>query len=197
MLEEAIEVIRLLWTGKDITHHGNWYSVENARIYTLPEQPPQILMSGFGPRATDLAAKVADGFISTKPDREMLERFRSRAKPEAVAQVGFKVAWAPTQDEGVRLAHKIWPNAGLPGELAQILPTPQHFEQASTLVTEEQTRQAVTAGNDPAKHVEAFAPFMDAGFDEVYVANMGPHFADMLRMYGQHVLPALRKGTKD
>jgi G6PDH family F420-dependent oxidoreductase len=192
MLEEAVEVIRLLWSGKDVSHHGRYYTVENARIYTLPEQPPQILMSGFGPAATDLAAKIADGFISTKPDKKMLERFRSGAKPEATSQVGFKVAWAPTEDEGVELAHRIWPTAGLPGELSQILLTPAHFEQASTLVTLDQTRESVVAGNDPTKHREAFAPFTDAGFDEVYVANMGPHYADMLKVYGEAVLPALR-----
>jgi G6PDH family F420-dependent oxidoreductase len=193
MLEEAVEVIRLLWSGKDITHHGKHYSVENARIYTLPEQPPQILMSAFGPLATDLAAKIADGFISTKPDKEMLERYRSGAKPQTTSQVGFKVAWAPTQDEGVGHAHRIWPNSGLPGELAQILPTPQHFEQASTLVTQDMTREAVTAGNDPEEHVQTFAPYTDAGFDEVYVANMGPHYAEMLKRYGEEVLPALRR----
>jgi G6PDH family F420-dependent oxidoreductase len=192
MLEEAVEVIRLLWSGKDVTHHGKYYSVENARIYTLPEQPPQILMSAFGPLAADLAAKIADGFISTQPDKEMLDRYRSGAKPGTTSQVGFKVAWAPTEDEGVGLAHTIWPNAGLPGELAQILPTPQHFEQASTLVTEDMTRESVTAGNDPAKHVETFKPYTDAGFDEIYVANMGPHYADMLKRYGEDVLPALR-----
>jgi G6PDH family F420-dependent oxidoreductase len=192
MLEEAVEVIRLLWSGRDVSHQGKWYTVENARIYTMPEHPPQILMSGLGPASTDLAAKIADGYISTRPDTEMLGRYRSGAKPEAVTSAGLKVAWAPTEDEGVDLAHQIWPTSGLPGELSQILPTPQHFEQASTLVTRESTREAVAAGNDPVKHLEAYAPYVDAGFDEVYVANMGPHYADMLRAYGESVLPTLR-----
>lgn len=105
MLEETVEVIRLLWSGKEVSHQGQWYTVENARIYTLPEHEPQILMSGFGPQATDLAAKIADGYISTSPDREMVQRYRSAAKPESTAQVGFKVAWAPTEDEGFELDH--------------------------------------------------------------------------------------------
>lgn len=104
------------------------------------------------------------------------------------------MAWAPTVDEGVELAHRIWPTSGLPGELAQILPNPAHFEQASTLITRESTRDSVTAGNDPARHVEAFAPYLDAGFDEVFVAKMGPHYGDILRTYGEAVLPALRSG---
>ncbi len=192
MLEEAVEVIRALWTGEDLTHHGRHYTVENARIYTRPESPPEILMSGFGPLATDLAARIADGFVSTKPDAEMLARFRKSAKPGATGQVGFKVAWAPTEDEGVRLAHSIWPNSGLPGELAQVLPTVEHFEQAATLVTEDQTRSAVTAGCDPQEYVEAYAPFVEAGFDEIYVATMGPYWAPMLERFGTDVLPELR-----
>lgn len=175
MLEEAVEVIRLLWSGRQVLHHGRWYTVENARIYTLPQGPQQILMAGFGPRATNLAAKIANGCISTKPDKELLGRYRSRAKPAATAQVGFKVAWAPTEDEGVSLAHRIWRNAGLPRELAQILPTPGHFQQASTLVTEEQTRVGLTAaGNDPAKHLEAFAPVHGRGLRRGICRQHGP-----------------------
>jgi G6PDH family F420-dependent oxidoreductase len=192
MLEEAVHLIRELWTGKDVTHHGAYYTVENARLYTRPEKPPEILMSGFGPKATDLAAQIADGYISTMPDAELLGRFRSAAKEGATAQVGFKVAWAPTPEEGVRLAHSIWPNSGLPGELSQVLPTPEHFEQASTLVTEEQVGESLSAGNDPARHIEAYTPYVEAGFDEVYVANMGPHWAEMLRGFGAEVLPELR-----
>lgn len=192
MLEEAIDVIRQLWTGDDITHHGEFYTVENARIWTLPETPPEILMSGFGPIATDLAARIADGYVNTTPDKELVEHFRAKAKAGAVTQAGFKVAWAPDEDEGIRLAHEIWPNAGLPGELSQVLPTVEHFEQASTLVTREKIAEGATAGCSPEAHVAAYRPFLDAGFDEIYVANMGPHYADMIRAYGTDVLPVLR-----
>lgn len=192
MLEEAVEVIRALWTGEDVTHHGAYYTVENARLHTRPETPPEILMSGLAPGSTDLAARIADGYISTMPDADLLDRFRRAGRDGATAQVGFKVAWAPSQDEAVHLAHTIWPTAGLPGELSQVLPTTEHFEQASSLVTEDQTRESVTAGNDPARHIEAFTPYVEAGFDEVYVANMGPHWSEMLRGFGKEVLPELR-----
>lgn len=192
MLEEAVGLIRELWGGGDVTHRGKHYTVENARIWTLPEVLPRITISGFGPKATDLAARVGDGYVTTTPDPELLQRFRDSAQPDAIAQAGFKVAWADTVDEGVDHAHRIWPNAGLPGELAQVLPTVEHFEQASTLVTREQTAAAVTAGSDVDQHVEAFTPYLDAGFEEIYVANMGPNYAPMLRVYGQEVLPRLR-----
>ena len=192
MLEEAVELIRALWSGECISHRGRHYTLDNAQIYTLPHTPPPIYMSGFGPKATDLAARIADGYINTSPDRDLLERYRAKAQPGARAQAGFKVAYGQTADEGVGHAHRLWANSGLPGELAQVLPTPSHFEQASSLVTKEMTAESVVAGPDPERHAEAFKPYLEAGFDEIYVGNMGPHYREMIRMYGEQVLPALR-----
>lgn len=191
MLEEAVEVIRRLWTGEFVNHRGRFYTVDNARIYTLPDEPPAIYMSGFGPKATDVAARIADGYQTTSPDTELLGRFRegSGGKP---AQVGFKVSWADSEDEGAAIAHRLWSNAGLPGELAQVLPSPVHFEQASELVTEEMTRESVVCGSDIDRHVEEFAPYVEAGFEEIFVSNMGENYREMLAAYGEHVLPALR-----
>lgn len=191
MLEEAVELIRELWGGEFVNHRGRHYTADTARIYTLPDEPPPIYISGFGPEATELAARIGDGYITTSPDTDLLGRFRelSGGKP---AQAGTKVSWAPTEDEGAEIAHRLWANSGLPGELAQVLPSPRHFEQASQLVTLEQTREAVVCGSDPEAHLEGLQPFIDAGFDELYVSNMGQHWAEMIQMYGAEVLPRLR-----
>jgi len=191
MLAEAVEVIRALWSGETLTHSGPFYTVDTARLYTLPDEPPPIYVSGFGPKATDLAAEIGDGYITTSPDADLLQRFKkgSGGKP---AQAGFKVCYAPTEDEAVDIAHRLWANAGVPGELAQVLPSPKHFEQVSDLVTKEMTRESSVCGPDEERHVDAFTPFLDAGFDEVYVSNMGPNYEAMLRVYGDKVLPALR-----
>lgn len=196
MLEEAVEVIRALWTGDVVRHDGRFYTVDTARIYTLPDEPPPIYISGFGPAATALAARIGDGYITTSPDTELLGQFREQSggKP---AQIGLKACWAPTQAEGVEIAHRLWANSGLPGELAQVLPSPQHFEQASQLVTADMTRESVTCGPDVDTHVDALLAAVEAGFEEVYVANMGPHYTDMIAAYGEHVLPALRSRTAD
>ena len=188
MLEEAVALIRQLWTGEVVTTEGKHYKVDHARIYNLPETPPEIYISGFGPKATELAGRIADGFINTSPDDTLLKTFRdaSGGKP---AQAGAKVAFAPTKEEGWGHAHRLWPNAGLPGEMAQILPTPEHFEQATELVTEEMTQNSVVAGNDPADHLEQVSSYADAGYDELYVANMGPHFREMIAFYGEKVIP--------
>jgi hypothetical protein len=117
-----------------------------------------------------------------------VERFK-KASGGRPTMGGVKVAYAETADEGWAHAHRLWPNAGLPGEMAQILPTPEHFEQASRLVTEDSTRESVVAGRDVGQHVEQVQEYADAGFEELYVANMGPHWKDMIAFYGEHVLP--------
>ena len=191
-LEEAIGLIRELWTGETVTHYGKHFTCDSARIYTLPDAPPPIYVSGFGPKATELAARLGDGYITTSPDTELLGQFReaSGGKP---TQIGMKVAWAPTEEEGVEEAHRLWANSGLPGELAQVLPSPKHFEQASQLVTRESTAQSVSCGPDLEKHLEALQPALDAGFEELYVSNMGRHYREMIEAFGAEGLPELRR----
>ncbi|WP_017936256.1 TIGR03557 family F420-dependent LLM class oxidoreductase [Nocardioides sp. Iso805N] len=190
MLEEAVGLIRELWTGEVVTTRGTHYSVDHARIYNVPDTPPEIFVSGFGPKAVDLAARIGDGYIGTAPDSELVAGFKeaSGGKP---AQAGAKVAFASTEEEGWEHAHRLWPNAGLPGELAQILPTPEHFEQATALVTMDSTRDSVVAGTDVGKHLSQIQQYAEAGYDELYVANMGPHYLEMIEFYGRDVLPAL------
>ena len=190
MLEEAVDLMRELWDGGFVTRAGRHYRVDHARIYTLPEEPPPVYVSGFGPKATDVAARIGDGYISTAPDAELVSRFKaaSGGKP---AHAGTKVAYADTVDEGVAHAHRLWANSGLPGELSQVLPSPRHFEQASQLVTEESTRESVVAGNDPETHLEQIREYEKAGYDALYVANMGPHHQAMIEFYGREVLPRL------
>jgi G6PDH family F420-dependent oxidoreductase len=192
MLEEAVAVMRELWQGDFVYHHGRHYTVENARVYTLPEQPPKVYVSAFGPKAFDLALRIGDGFITTQPDAEHVEEWRAKAGADRPTQAGYKVCVAESEDEGVAIAHRLWRNAGLPGELSQVLPSPKHFEQASELVTEDMTRQSTTCGRDVDAHVRAFQPYADAGFDEIYVSNMGPNHRMFFDLYRDEVLPRLR-----
>jgi G6PDH family F420-dependent oxidoreductase len=200
MLEEAIGLIRRLWTGDVVSARGRHYQVSNARIYTRPEQPPPIYVSGFGPAAVASAAKIADGYIGTAPDPELVGQFKeaSGGKP---AQAGCKAAWADTRDEGVDHAHRLWSNSGLAGELSQVLPTVRHFEQAMTMVDRESTSERVVAGPDVEEHLNQLREYADAGYDEIYVANMGPNYLAMIEAYGRNVLPAMtgkrRKGARE
>lgn len=192
MLAEAVEVIRRLWTGEVVDHRGQHYTVDNARIYTLPQQPPEIWISGFGPEATRLAGRLGDGYVTTSADQELLALFRSTSEGKP-ASAGFKAAWAPTEEEGVEHAHRLWRTSGVPGELAQVLPTPRHFEQAAELVTPGMTRDSLVCGPDIERHVASYGPYLAAGFEEVYVAAIGPYYRDMISRFGADVLPAVRE----
>lgn len=191
MLEEAVDVIRQLFTGRDVEHSGRHYRVENARLYTLPPAPPPIYVSGFGPKATRVAAHIGDGYMNTMPDRQLVDLYRSSGGRGPV-QGGVKVAWAPTEEEGHKNAYRLWANQALPGELSQVLPTPQHFMQASQLVTEEMIARSVVAGPDPERHVRQIRAYVDAGFDEVYVGQIGPDQHGMIDFYAREVLPHVR-----
>jgi G6PDH family F420-dependent oxidoreductase len=190
MVEEGVGLIRELWTGGVVTHRGRHYTVDHARIYNVPETPPEIYVSAFGPKALEGAVRFGDGFISTQPDADSVSTWKERTggKP---AQAGAKVAYASTAEEGLEHAYRLWPNAGVPGELSQVLPTPEHFEQATQLVTPDTIRDSTVAGNDPEAHLRQVQEYADAGFDELYVANMGPHHQEMIEFYGKQVLPQL------
>jgi G6PDH family F420-dependent oxidoreductase len=198
MLEEAVEVMRKLWSGDFVTHHGAHYTVENARIYTMPAAPPPVYLSGFGEQSATLAGRIGDGYISTMPDTDLLGTFRSAGGAGKPTQAGYKVCWSDDDDAAVATAHRLWANSGLPGECAQVLPSPRHFEQLSQLVTPDMTRESIAYGNDVQRHVQAFRPFADAGFDEVYISQMGgtdpaSSVEGFFRFYRDSVLPELRR----
>jgi G6PDH family F420-dependent oxidoreductase len=190
MLEEAVEIIRALWRGEVVDHDGEHYVVENARIYTLPQTPPQILVSGFGPKSIQLAARIADGYISTAPEADALKTYRD-AGGKGTLQAGVKVCWHEDRQQALKIAHKTWRNSFVPGQLAQELALPTFFDQASELVTQELVAEKVTCGNDPEEHVKTIKAYVDAGFDEVYVAQMGPDQEGMIAFYEREVLPRL------
>ena len=186
MLEESVEVMRLLWQGGQRSHRGRHYTVENARIYDLPEAPPPVLVSGFGPKAVKVAARIGDGFVTTSPDKESIDLYRSEGGTGPV-HAGTKVCFMADEDEARRTAHRLWPNEALPGELAQVLPTPSHFEQACELV--EPDMLVTPVGPDLDAHVASLHQYADAGVDELYVQQIGPNQDGFFTTWAEHVLP--------
>ena len=191
MLEEAVEVIRLLWQGGVQSHDGRHYVVDHARLYSLPEAPPPIHVSGFGPKAISVAARIGDGFMTTMPDAGAIRQYRDEGGAGTL-HAGTKVCWGADEQACVDLVHRLWPNEALPGELPQILPTPEHVEQATQLVTREMLADAVPCGPDPERHAAAIREFVDAGFDEIYINQIGPDQQGFLDFYTREVLPRLR-----
>jgi G6PDH family F420-dependent oxidoreductase len=190
MLEEAVEVMRLLWQGGLQSHEGKHYKVENARLYTLPDEPPPVYVSAFGPEACSLAAKIGDGLVTTSPDADVIEQYRKEGGKGPVLGAA-KVCWGRDEKAARRLVHELWPNSGLTGQLAQELHLPLHFEQACELVDEDAAVGPSPCGPDPDVHADALRTYVDAGIDEIYVQQIGPDQVEAMRFYRDEVLPRL------
>ena len=193
MLEEAVEVMRKLWTGDVVNHHGTHYTVDHARLYTLPDQPPPVYVSGFGPKATELAARIGDGFCGASPEGELVQQFIRQAdggegKPRIA---GAKCCWDPDETTARRRVLERWPNMGVPGELAQVLPYPEHFEQAAQLVTEEMVADPIPCGPDPEQYVASMRQYAEAGYTEVCIQNIGEDWDAFFRFWSSEVRPRL------
>jgi G6PDH family F420-dependent oxidoreductase len=191
-LEEAVEVIRELWTGKTVTHEGKHFTVHNARLFTVPDAPPPIYLSGFGPEATELAARIADGWITTKPDAENLQLFRKTNS--GVTQAGTKICWAASEDEAAETAYRLWGHQGQGGQASQDLPTWQSFAALAETNSPDQVKQSVPCGPDPQRAAASIREYVDAGFDEVYVSQMGKDQEGGIRFLSKEVLPLLQTG---
>jgi G6PDH family F420-dependent oxidoreductase len=195
MLEEAVEVMRLLWQGGQQSHYGDYFVVENARVYDLPDEPVQVLVAGSGEKAAELAARIGDGFISTAPKPELIKAFGR--KSESRPRYGqLTVCWAKTRDAAVKTAHEWWRSSAVPGELSQVLPLPAHFEQAAELVTPETTAEAVVCGPDAAPIRDKIKEFEKAGFTHVYVHQVGPDQEGFFRFAQQELLPSLEPASR-
>jgi G6PDH family F420-dependent oxidoreductase len=190
MLREAVEVIRQLWEPGQTSYHGKHFTVENARIFTRPEEFPPICVSAFGEQTARAAAEFGDGFWSVGPQGDLLDAYRDEGgEGESLTQI--HACYAETEDEAVSTAHEYWANSALPGELAQVLPTTTHFEQATEMVSEADIREgSILTDPDPQAHVENIQSCFDEGFDTVYVHQIGDDQASFFDFYEEEVLPA-------
>ncbi|HLM31714.1 MAG TPA: TIGR03557 family F420-dependent LLM class oxidoreductase [Solirubrobacterales bacterium] len=190
-LEEAIEVVRKLWRGGLQSHRGRHYTVQNARLYTLPEEPPPILVAGAGPKATALAGRVGDGFFGLVPDREVVQVFEDAGGEGKPSYGQVHVCWAADEAAAKRTALAWWPNAVVSGALNWELPLPSMFEDASSWASEDDVAEAVVCGPDPERIVDAIREFVDAGYDHVYFHQVGPDQEGFLDFAAEELLPRL------
>jgi G6PDH family F420-dependent oxidoreductase len=166
--------------------------VETARLYSVPEQPPKIYMSGFGEKAIKLAARIADGYMSTMPNADFIRLYRESGGGDRPAQGGMKVCWGPDEGKARETMHRRWATDFLPGECMQVLQSPRHFAELTQLVTEDMI--TAPCGPDPQAHLSAVRAFTDAGYDEVYISQAGGEAEGFFEFYAERILPKLREG---
>jgi G6PDH family F420-dependent oxidoreductase len=189
MMTEALTVMRELWRGETVDFHGTYFTVENARIYDVPDPIP-VVVSAFGPKAAEVAAREGDGIWMTGPRDDALKAF-AEAKGSGPRIGQLTICWAQTEDEGRATALRVWPNTGLPGQLAQDLPTPSHFAQACTLVRAEDIVSKVPCGPDPDAVVEKLREFEAAGLDHIHVHQIGPDQEGFFKFWESDIRPRL------
>jgi coenzyme F420-dependent glucose-6-phosphate dehydrogenase len=194
-LEEALEVIRKLWKGGLTSHRGSHFTVENARIYTLPDEPPPIMIAASGRRSVELAGRLGDGLIGLVPDREFVRSYEDAGGAGKPCYAQVHVCWAEDETEARRTAYKWWPNAAVKGNLPWELPLPSHFEQAAEMVSEDDVAKSVICGPDPERHRKAVEEYLDAGYDHVYVHQVGPDQDGYLSFFERELRPLLREAV--
>jgi coenzyme F420-dependent glucose-6-phosphate dehydrogenase len=192
MLEEAIEIIRALWTGEMVrAHQGPHYTVEDARVFTRPAAPPPIVVSGLGPRSAEMAGRIGDGYMHVRPEAELVEAFRRAGGDGKPCYGKLNVCVAADEAQARRIAYETWPTTGLRGEMGQQLATPEHYEQATAPVREEDVARRTLCSADPELHLAALNRFRDAGFDHVYVHQFGRDQERLIALYEKDILPQL------
>jgi coenzyme F420-dependent glucose-6-phosphate dehydrogenase len=188
-LAEAIEVIRALWEGELTSHRGEHYRVENARIYSMPEEPPPLLVAVAGSRSVELAAEHGDGIIGTAPIAQSVKQFRDEGGEGKPTYGQLHVCWADDEAEARKTAHRIWPNAAITGGYMLEMTIPARFEEAAENVREEDVAEAVVCGPDPERHRAAIQEYVDAGYEHVYVHQIGDDQEGFFNFYEREILP--------
>ncbi len=200
-LFESIEIIRKLFTGKPVKHTGKYYRLETARLWTMPQTPPPIVVATSGPYVSKKTGAMCDGIMTVgaadEKVRMLLDRFADGAResgknPEQMSKIlQLHLSWARTVEEATDNALREWPNGGMNFAKADIR-DPEVFEALARLVRPEHFAGRVHISNDPGFFVTLLQHFIDLGFNEIYVHNVGRNQSAFIRMFGQEVLTQLR-----
>jgi coenzyme F420-dependent glucose-6-phosphate dehydrogenase len=200
-LAESIEIIKQLFTGKVVKYRSAHFNVESAKLYTLPENTPPIYVATAGPIQAKRTGKTTDGLITVGAADDKLKMLMTRFE-EGATEAGkdvkslpkiiqFKVSFAASEDEAVAQAIKEWPNGGMAFPKGDIR-NPEDFEAMAKLVKPEHYKNRVLMSPNLDKHVKQIQHYVDLGFNEIYVHNVGRNQAEFIDAYGKHVIPHVR-----
>jgi coenzyme F420-dependent glucose-6-phosphate dehydrogenase len=202
MMFEAIEIIKKLFTGREVKHSGSHFTLETCRLWTLPDEPPPILVATAGPVTARRTGRECDGIITVGAPLEkvggIFEQFAGGAReagkdPDTMPKVlQLHLSWAPTDTEALANAVTEWPNGGMRFPKADIR-SPRDFEQLASLVRPEDFEGRLVISSDPDVHRANIQRYVDLGFDRVYLHNVGRNQAEWIEVFGREVLPALHR----
>ncbi|HEX5365592.1 MAG TPA: TIGR03557 family F420-dependent LLM class oxidoreductase [Acidimicrobiales bacterium] len=192
MLAEAIEVIRLLWEGGYRSHRGAHFTVEDARVFDLPDTPVPIAVAASGPRSARLAGRLGDGIVATEPDAALVDAFRQVHGAPGATWNQIPMCWGEDPDEALARAHATFRWSALGWKVQAELPNPVNFDAAAAQVRPEDLRPTIPTGPDPQPYVDAVAKVADAGYDNIALLQIGDDQGGFLRFWERELAPALR-----
>jgi coenzyme F420-dependent glucose-6-phosphate dehydrogenase len=195
MLKEAVQIIRLLWEGENTSFYGEYFTVEDARIYSLPDTLPDILVAASGPQSAILAGEIGDGYIGTSPQKEIVRQFTESPGIPKPTYGQITVCVAKSEKEALDLTMKWWPNSAIPGQFSQEARVPAYFQQMAKMVTPDHIKTQYVLGSDPQAHLKEIQKYADAGFDHIYIHQIGPNQDLFFKFYEKEILPKLTKRT--
>lgn len=199
---EAVDLIRKLFTaslaGRDVKHSGQYYSLEQTRLWTMPETAPEILIATAGPVTAKRAGRTADGIITTNADLDKLERLLVRfdeGAREAGRSGGSKImqlhlSWAPTDELAAANALAEWPNGAMAFPKGDIR-SPFEFAQMAKLVRHEDFEGRMLVSSDTDAHRARIQAHLDLGYDRIYLHNVGREQREWIDVFSRDVLPSL------
>jgi coenzyme F420-dependent glucose-6-phosphate dehydrogenase len=187
MLEEAVEVIRLLWQGGYQTHRGKHYTVEDLRIFDLPDEPIELAIAAMKPQAAELAGKIGDALINVAPKEQIIDKFEDAGGKGKPKYGQITVCYAKSKEEAKQAAFQVWPNALVEGSASQELPRPSDFEQLTESRNPDELEGTLTLGPDVDEYVEQVKQYHKAGYTHIYFHQVGPN-QDAFLTFAQHEL---------
>lgn len=192
MLGEAIDIFRLLWQGGVHSYEGQFFDVDHAQLYDLPDKPIVVTLGVSGPKSVALAVEKADGIMATSPEAELVQGYRDDAGKDAPVYGEVTLGWAATEEEGLKNAHERFRFSAFDWSVNSELRDVAGFEAASKYVRPEDLADKIPAGPDPKVHLEAIKKYTDAGFDHLVLACPGDDQAGFLAYCEKELLPKLR-----
>jgi G6PDH family F420-dependent oxidoreductase len=203
MMFEAIEVINKLFTGNVVKHRGDHFKLESAKLYTRPETPVPIYVATAGPVNAKRTGKFADGMITVGAADEKIgmlwEKFDEGAREAGKDPAGkpkmlqIHLSWAPTDDEAMDNALREWPNGGMAFP-KQDIKNPEDFALMAKLVRPEHFTNRCEVSSSLAAQTENIQHYVDMGFDEIHLHNVGRNQKEFIEVFGREVLPNLKLG---
>jgi G6PDH family F420-dependent oxidoreductase len=189
LLDESVEIMRKLWQGDYVTHRGKHYTVENLRIFDVPDGGVEVAVAAMQPQAAELAGRIGDALVNVAPKEGIIEKFEDAGGQGKPKYGQVTVCWAQSKDEAKKTAFEIWPNALVEGSASQELPLPSDFEQLVESREADELEGMLPLGPDPEEYLEELQEYADAGYTHAYIHQIGPDQEGFLEFAKRELLP--------